>query len=147
MTDLMLTLGRWEWIAALVARLVVGLMFALSGYGKLFVPATRQQMQETIRAAGLPSPVTSATVLSWIEFLAGASLVLGLLTPVAAVLLSGVMIGALVTTHLPAVKAASLADWLGEVTFLPQTLTLVLLIWLSLSGPGFVSLDGLLFGG
>ena len=70
MTDLMLILGRWEWIAALMARLVVGLMFALSGYGKLFVPATRQQMQETIRAAGLPSPVTSATVLSWIEGIA-----------------------------------------------------------------------------
>ncbi len=143
----MLTLDRFEWIAALLARLTVGLMFALSGYGKLFVSAKRQQMQETIRSAGLPSPVASATVLSWIEFLGGIALVLGLFTQVAAVLLSGVMVGGLITTLLPAVKATSLGEWLGEVTYLPETLLLVLLIWLLLAGPGFLSVDGLLLGG
>jgi hypothetical protein len=40
-------LHAWEWIGILVARLAVGLLFFLSGRGKLFVPERREQMRET----------------------------------------------------------------------------------------------------
>jgi len=36
------TLQQWQWIGILLARLSVGLLFAISGGGKLFVRARRE---------------------------------------------------------------------------------------------------------
>src|SRR5260370_15060701 len=88
-------LQRWEWVGRLLARLSVGLLFFLSGRGKLFVPARREQMRETIRQAGLPHPELTAPLMALVEFAAGAALILGLLMPLACVMLIGVMAGAL----------------------------------------------------
>jgi putative oxidoreductase len=136
-------LSRWEWAGQLVARVSVGLLFFLSGRGKLFVPARRDQMRETITRAGLPRPELTAPVMSAIEFTCGALLCLGLFTPLACVMLMGIMLGALVTTQLPRVKAASAADWLGDVLYLPEVLYVVILLWLLFAGPGWLSLDRL----
>jgi len=137
-------LSTWEWLGQLLARVSVGLLFFLSGRGKLFVPARREQMRETIRKAGLPRPALTAPVMSAIEFTCGIMLCVGLLTPVACVMLIGTMVGALVTTQLPAVKPAPALDWLGEVLFLPEVLYLVILLWLLFAGPGWFSLDRVL---
>jgi putative oxidoreductase len=137
------SLSQLEWIGQLLARMSVGLLFFLSGRGKLFVPARREQMREAMRHAGLPSPELSATVTSLVEFAGGSMLCLGLLTPVACVMLTVVMVGALVTTQLPRVKAASAADWLSEVLYLPEVLYVVILAWLLLAGPGWLSVDHL----
>ena len=135
------SLSEWEWVGRLLARLCVGVLFFLSGRGKLFVPARRTQMRETIRQAGLPRPELTAPVMSAIEFTCGAMLCLGLLTPIACVLLIGVMLGALVTTQIPGVKATSALDWIGEFLYLPEVLYLVILLWLLFAGPGWLSLD------
>lgn len=45
-------LSRWQWIGMLLARLSVGLLFSISGAGKLFVRVRREQMLATIREAG-----------------------------------------------------------------------------------------------
>ena len=137
------SLSQLEWIGQLLARMSVGLLFFLSGHGKLFVPARREWMREAMRHAGLPSPELSATVTSLVEFVGGAMLCLGLMTPVACVMLMIVMVGALVTTQLPGVKAASAVDWLGKVLYLPEVLYVVILAWLLLAGPGWVSVDHL----
>src|SRR4029077_8736058 len=107
-------LPKWQWVGALVARITVGLLFFLSGAGKLFLRERREQMRETIRQVGVPAPIVSAAVISLVEFLFGASLTLGFLTPLACLMLIGVMLGALSTTILPGMKAKSLFDWLGE---------------------------------
>ena len=138
------SLASWEWLGQLLARASVGLLFFLSGRGKLFVPARRAQMRETIRDAGLPRPELTAPVMSSIEFTCGAMLCLGLLTPVACVLLIGVMLGALVTTQIPRIKAASALDWLADFLYLPEVLYLVMLLWLLFAGPGWFSLDRVL---
>jgi len=39
-------LHSWEWLGILVARIAVGLLFFLSGRGKLFVPERREQMRQ-----------------------------------------------------------------------------------------------------
>jgi putative oxidoreductase len=141
------SLSSWEWLGQLLARVSVGLLFFLSGRGKLFVPARRKEMRETIRKAGVPRPELTAPVMSSIEFTCGAMLCLGLLTPVACVLLIGVMLGALVTTQIPAIKAAAALDWLGDFLYLPEVLYLVILLWLLFAGPGWVSLDRVLRAG
>lgn len=142
--SLMSTLHQWEWIGVVLARLSVGILFAVSGGGKLFVPARRQQMQDTAREAGLPLPEASALVLSSVEFAFGALLVMGFLTPLCCLMLSGVMVGALSTTIVPGIKANSVISWLGEFLYRPEVLYLVILVWLLFSGPGWLSVDHLL---
>ncbi len=138
-------LPHYEWIAVLIARLSVGVLFAISGGGKLFVAEKRREMQETLKKAGVPSPETMAVVLAFIEVFFGLLLALGFLTPISCVMLIGVMIGALVTTVLPGIEARTPIAWLGEFLYLPETLYLVILFWLLLSGPGQFSADHLLF--
>lgn len=138
------TLHQWEWIGVVLARLSVGLLFAVSGGGKLFVPARRQQMRETVHQAGLPVPEASALLLSSVEFAFGALLIVGFLTPLCCLMLSGVMVGALSTIIVPGIKANSVIGWLGEFLYLPEVLYLVILVWLLFSGPGWLSVDHLL---
>jgi putative oxidoreductase len=134
-------LHRWDWVGPLVARVSVGLLFVISGRAKLFVPARRDQMRETIRQAGLPMPQMSALLISAIELVFGALLLVGLLTPLACVLLIAVMVGALATEQLRRIEARSVVDWLGAFLYLPEVLYVVILTWLLLSGPGRLSID------
>jgi putative oxidoreductase len=140
------TLRQWEWAGMLLARVSVGLLFFLSGSGKLFVPGKRQEMQDTLRRAGAPAPEVTAVFVSSVECVFGALLVLGFLTPLCCVMLSGVMMVALATTIIPRIKADSVTGWLGQFLYAPETLYLVMLVWLLLAGPGWVSLDHLVFG-
>jgi len=138
-------LHAWQWLGALVARVAVGLLFFLSGRGKLFVPERRAQMRQTLIDARVPFPALNAVFVSAVEFSCGLLLILGALTPVACVLLSGVMIVALATTAIRSIKAPSLLGWLSVFLYLPEVLYLVILIWLFLSGPEWLSVDHLIF--
>lgn len=138
-------LQPYEWIGILIARVSVGTLFALSGGGKLFVPSRRDEMLRTLRDVGIPAPGMNAVLVSSVELLFGLLLVIGLLTPLCCLMLSGVMVGALVTSVLPRIKAPSLASWLGSVLYLPEVLYLVILVWLFLSGPGWFSVDYLMW--
>ena len=134
-------LQQYEWIGILIARLSVGTLFALSGSGKLFVPSRRDEMVRTLRAAGVPAPAVNAVFVSSVEFLFGSLLIVGFLTPLCCLMLSGVLVVALGTTILPRVEAASLKGWLSSVLYLPEVLYLVILVWLFVSGSGWFSLD------
>jgi putative oxidoreductase len=144
--NLMTVRQQWEWIGQLLARVAVGTLFFLSGRGKLFVPARRAEMRGTMRRAGLPRPEVSAAIVSAVEFSGGAMLLFGLLTPLACAMLIGVMTGAIVTTQIPAIKARAPLEWLGEFLYLPEVLYIIILVWLLLAGPGWLSVDGWLVG-
>jgi len=137
-------LHAWQWLGIFMARLVVGLLFFLSGRGKLFVPEGREQMRETLREAHIPFPEFNTVFVSTIEFTFGSLLVLGLATPLACVMLGCVMIMAIATTAIRNIKAPSLLGWLSKFLYLPEVLSLVILVWLFLSGPGWFSLDHLI---
>ena len=134
-------LHAWQWVGILVARIAAGLLFFLSGRGKLFVPDRREQMRETLIAAHVPFPEFNAVFVSMVEFGCGLLLILGALTPVACVMLGGVMIVAIPTTAIGNIKASTLLGRLSEFLYLPEVLYLVILLWLFLSGPGFFSVD------
>ena len=134
----------WEWVGILVARVVVGLLFFLSGRGKLFVPERREQMRETLVAAHVPFPELNAVLVSTVEFVFGLLLIFGAITPLACAMLSGVMIMAIATTAIKSIKAPLLLGWLSEFLYLPEVLCLVILFWLFLSGPGWFSVDHLI---
>ena len=137
-------LHSWEWLGILLARLAVGLLFFLSGRGKLLIPQRREQMRRQLIEAHVPFPEFNALFVSIVEFVCGALLILGALTPIACVMLGCVMITAIATTAIRNIKATSLPAWLSEFLYLPEVLYLVILIWLFFSGPGWVSVDHLI---
>jgi putative oxidoreductase len=137
-------LHSWEWLGILLARLAVGLLFFLSGRGKLFVPERREQMRQTLIEAHIPFPEFNALVVSTGEFVFGLLLIFGAITPLASAMLSGVMIVAIATTAIRNIKATPAAGWISEFLYLPEVLLLVILLWLFLSGPGWFSIDHLI---
>jgi putative oxidoreductase len=94
--------------------------------------------------AQVPFPEFNAVSVSAVEFVCGLLLFLGALTPLACALLGCVMIMAIATTAIRNIKASSLLSWLSEFLYLPEVLYLVILVWLFLSGPGWLSVDRLI---
>src|SRR5262249_4000969 len=123
--------------------IAVGLLFLLSGRGKLFVPERRKQMRQTLIEAHVPFFDFNALVVSIVEFVCGFLLVVGALTPLAWALVAFVMVMAIATIAIRNIKASSLTEWLAEFLYLPEPLYLVILIWLLFSGPGWLSVDHL----
>ena len=134
-------LHSWEWLGILLARLAVGLLFFLSGRGKLFLPQRREQMRQQLIEAHVPFPQFNAVFVSAVEFVCGVLLVLGALTPLACALLAFVMLMAITTTAIRNIKATCPLGWVSEFLYLPEVLLLVILLWLFLSGPGWFSID------
>jgi putative oxidoreductase len=134
-------LHAWAWVAILLARLAVGSAFFLSALGKLFVNERREQIRQTLREAHIPFPELNAVFVSMVEFVFGLLLVAGAATPLACVMLSGLMIVAIATNAVRTIKALSPLDWLSEFLYLPEVLYLVILVWLFFSGPGWFSVD------
>jgi putative oxidoreductase len=130
-----------EWIAIVLARVAVGLVFFFSGRAKLFVPQRREEMRQTLIKAHVPFPEINAAFVSIVELVCGFLLVLGAMTPLACALLMGVMIIAIATTAIRKIKASSPVEWLARFLYLPEVLYVVILFWLFLSGPGWLSVD------
>ncbi len=133
----------WQWLGILVARLAVGLLFFLSGRGKLFAAERREQMRQTLIATHVPFPELNAVLVSTVEFVFGLLLIFGAITPLACAMLGGLMIVATSTTAVRNIKATSPLGWLSEFLYLPEVLYLVILLLLFLSGPGWFSIDHL----
>ena len=130
-----------EWVGILLARIAVGLLFFLSGRGKLFIAKRREQMSRTLIEAHIPFPAFNAFFVSAVEFVCGLLLILGALTHLACALLGCVMFMAIATTAIRNIKASSPAEWLAQFLYLPEPLYLVILIWLFFSGAGRLSVD------
>src|SRR5262249_55734082 len=79
----------------LVVRLVVGTAFALHGWPKIYGPLHWMEKMPS------PPPAAMQALAAVSEFGGGIALILGLLTPLAALGIAGTMIGALAMVHLP----------------------------------------------
>ncbi len=139
--NIVVGLRGWAWVGSLLARVVVGCAFFLSGGGKLFVKQRREQMRETLRAAHVPFLEFNVFFVSTVEFVCGLLLIFGAAIPLCCALLGFDMIVAIVTTAARTIKASSPIGWLSEFLYLPEVLYLVILVWLFFSGPGSFSVD------
>jgi putative oxidoreductase len=134
--------------AILLARVSVGVFFAISGGNKLLVARHTQEMFATLSGAGIPFPHLMTYVLSSVEFIGGCLLIIGLLTSLAAAVLAIVMITAIITVQLAAMpKSHSFLDWLDNFLYLPEVLYIIIFFWLICSGPGRFSVDRLIARG
>lgn len=132
-------------VALLVARVVVGGMFFLSGFYKLFAPSQAEKMQQTMVEAGVVAPRQTARFVSVCEFVFGGLLILGLFTSLSALVLIVICMVALATVAAKSVEGASLGYRLSSYFDLPETLLIVILFGLIAGGPGRWSLDVVLF--
>jgi putative oxidoreductase len=132
----------WEEFAVLLARISLGVFFAISGGNKLFVAAHTREMYETIAAAGIPFPHAMTYFVSSVEFICGLLLIIGLLSSLCCIALIFDMIVAIATVQLATIaKGLSFIDWLDDFLYLPEVLYIIIFIWLICSGPGRVSVD------
>jgi putative oxidoreductase len=85
-------------VALLVSRVALGVILLAHGWQKLTewtVAGTAQSFEDM----GIPVPTVSAYFVTGVEVLGGAALVVGLFTPVVAILNMVNMLGALVLVH------------------------------------------------
>ena len=106
-----------EWIPVTAARVLIGIFFCISGGTKLFVPSQFRVLEQTLVESHIPFPHANALFVAMVEFACGASLALGLLTPLCAAMLMVDMIVAIVTNRIHSIQAGVLA-WLDDFLYL-----------------------------
>jgi putative oxidoreductase len=126
---------RLAFAPPLLARLVIGVVFTGSGWGKLH---NLGQVTEYFASLGIPFPELQAPFVSSIELVCGALVLVGLATRFAAVPLMGTMLVALATALAPKIEGLSSLFGLSEFLYI------ALLVQLAISGAGAVSLDRLI---
>jgi len=131
-----------EALLLLLARVVAGVMFCVSGWNKVFTDAGRERMVHTLIDAGIPFPVVSAPVLGAIEWVAGGLLVLGLLSRPSALLLAAICAVAALTDGIARIPAGlSVPDWLSWFFYLSEVPLGVLLLWVAAVGSGRFAIE------
>lgn len=125
-------------VGLLILRVVTGAAFILHGWGKV------QNATGWMTAVGFPNPPPGPVqaLAAFAEFGGGIALILGLLTPLAALLIAGTMVGALTLVHLHDPFVASGKGPSQE----PAAVYLAIMLLLLTVGPGALSLDAALFG-
>ncbi len=131
-----------EEFAALLARISLGVFFAISGGNKLFVASQHKLMYDTLIGAGIPFPELMTYFVSSVEFVGGCLLVIGLLSSLCCMALILDMIVALATVQLATIaKGLSFVDWLDDFLYLPEVMYIIIFLWLIASGPGRLGVD------
>jgi len=120
------------WLAPLVGRLAVGLLFLSTGWGKVH---HIDKVTGFFQTLGIPAPGFNAVLVGYSELICGALLIVGLLTRLATIPLIISMIVAILTAKLKNIHG--LFDLIGadEFTYL------CVLIMVAVIGPGLLSLD------
>ena len=126
-------------VGLLLLRLVMGTAFLFHGWSK--IQSYGGPFGWMGAEAGVPSVLQGMAVLA--EFGGGLALIVGFLTPLAALGIACTMIVALATVHLP--HGHPFIGPPGKPSFELAAGYLVNAILFLLIGPGIISLDGLLF--
>ena len=124
--------SRLSWLPPLAVRLVLGLVFLRTGWGKLH---SLDSVEQFFASLGIPAPGVHAVLVGAVELVGGALLLAGLGTRLAALALAGTMAVAIVTAIAP--QAGSLLDLTATV----ELAYLAMLAGLIVTGAGALSLD------
>jgi len=128
---------KLDWLGPLVARITLGVLFVSTGWGKVHSLA---KVTAYFAELGIPFPGLQAPMVSFVELIGGALLIVGLFSRLAALPLMASMAVAILTAQRENVHGLPDLFGLVEWTYLS------LLLWVALAGPGQISLDHLLFG-
>lgn len=128
-------LNRLEWTGPLVVRLTLGLVFAVTGWGKLH---NLDQITEFFESLNIPAASIQAPMVATIEFAGGLLLIAGLGTRIVSALLIGTMAVAIYTAKLPDLHGV--VDLVNTI----EWTYLAMFVWLVVHGAGKASLDHLI---
>ena len=128
-------LERVKWLAPLLGRLAVGLLFMSTGWGKVHEIA---KVAGFFRTLGIPAPGFNARLTATTELVGGLLVLAGLGTRLAALPLAFTMVIAILTAKRATVDGVSALLGLEEWSYL------VFFVWLALAGAGRLSLDALI---
>ena len=121
-----------RWLAPLIGRLAVGLLFVSTGWGKVH---NLEKVTHFFEQLGIPAPGFNAVLVGYSELICGSLLVLGLVTRLATIPLIVSMTIAILTA-----KRAELHGLFDLVGFDEFTYLCVLLM-IAIIGPGAASVD------
>jgi putative oxidoreductase len=120
------------WLSPVLLRVAVGVTFISSGWGKLH---DLEQVTRYFESLGIPGAGVQAPMVSAIELVGGALVLVGLGTRFAAALLAGVMAVATATAIWP--QSDGVVAFLGSL----EVVYLFVLAHLVIHGAGAASLD------
>jgi putative oxidoreductase len=129
-------------IGLLIIRLVIGLLFVGHGAQKLFGWFGGYGLKGTggwFESIGMKPGVTMALFAGLAELIGGILFALGLLTPLAGIMIAGTMLMAIVKVHAPNGLWATANGYEYNLTLLSVA------IGIALIGPGQYALDSFLF--
>lgn len=129
-----------SFLAPLLTRVTLGYAFFLTGRGKI---EHFDNFVAFFRELGIPFPAANAAVVARLEYYGAILLVVGLATRLASATLLSTMVVALLTAD----RHNFVRSWdpgfeLGPLD-IAAYVNLLLLLWLTLFGPGLASLDAL----
>lgn len=124
--------AKIAWAGPLLARLSMGYIFMLSGWGKLMILPT---MVERFTDWGIPFPAIMTPLACGVEFVGGILLMLGLMTRISAGALAVTMVVAIASAQWENVTSLEDLFWLSEFAYF------VIFTWLAIAGAGKTSLD------
>ena len=137
----------WTDLAITLNRIAVGAFFMLSGYHKLFNAERHRTFADELKALGVPAVGFNQWRVPFVEFAAGAAVVVGLFAPFAALGLLILILVAIatsgrqrITLYKPIDEADRIDDWL----YLPETLYAFMLILVVSAGAGPYSFNALI---
>jgi len=128
----LLLLSKLSWLPPLLARIVIGVVFIQSGWGKVH---DIEKVIAFFTDLKIPFPEAQAYFVSATELIAGLMVLFGVLTRLASIPLIGIMTVAILTA-----KAAEITTF-SDIFGFSEFLYIVLLLWLVISGPGAVAID------
>jgi putative oxidoreductase len=124
--------SHFLWAGPLLARIVVGYVFMLTGWGKL---NNLPRMTQLFTDWGIPFPQIMTPIVSGIECFGGLFLIVGLVTRISGGALAVVMAVAIISAKLEDID--SLETLLG----FEEAAYFVVFTWLAICGAGKASLD------
>ena len=125
--------GACQKYGPLVLRIVVGIIFAIHGWQK--ISGGMDGVAGFLGSLSVPLPLFFAYVVTYVEFLGGIALILGIATRVAAQLLAINMVVALFLVHIPNGFFVSKGGYEFVLVLLAASVAL------SLTGPGAFAAD------
>jgi len=128
-------LERVSFLAPLLGRLAVGLLFLSTGWGKVH---SLDKVTAFFVKLQIPAPALNAVVVGYSELICGALLVIGLCTRLATL--------PLIVSMIVAIGTAKLSDIHGlfDLVAADEFTYLCVLVMLLIIGPGRLSLDAIL---
>lgn len=134
-------------MAITLLRISMGVFFVFSGYHKLFNVQRHAIIVATMQTDRVPFPVFNSWFVPSVEFSGGAALIIGLLTPLAAL---GLFCVCCVATGVDGIKRITAwkpidkADFMDDVLYLPEVLYALILVAIILMGAGPYSIDAVI---